>query len=123
MMRARFTLLASLMMLIATFAMTATGFAHRFSDDRSSPELLAYLSMGGTLAEICGETDPAHHLSTTCDACLITQNVLLQEVVNSAPIPAAIECSAPFASARDLLRPARPDTAHPSRAPPARVIA
>lgn len=65
-----------LVLLFASFAMTATAFAHRFASEDPDPELLAYLSMGGAIADICGEDNHAHHLTNACEACLISANAL-----------------------------------------------
>lgn len=82
-----------LLVLIASLAMSATGFAHRFSDAQSSPELLSYLSIGGSLSDICGDIDHSHHLASTCDACLIASNALMP--VASVALPQLLSCKDP----------------------------
>ncbi|WP_298922511.1 hypothetical protein [uncultured Roseobacter sp.] len=63
--------------LVATLAMTSTAFAHRFSKEDDTAALLAYLSMGGTLAELCGSADLAHQATPVCEACIVSASVLL----------------------------------------------
>lgn len=122
MLRMRHTLFASLLMIIATFAMTTTGFSHRFTEDRLTPELLTYLSMGGTFEDICGDSRPAHHLRAGCDACLINSTVFLANADNSVPLPISVDSLAQFSLSQHLWRACATGINHPARAPPALVI-
>ncbi|WP_187429728.1 hypothetical protein ROLI_010240 [Roseobacter fucihabitans] len=122
-MRRQRILATTLLMLIATLAMTATGFAHRFERNAQSAELLSYLSLGGTLEEICGDNAPPHHLNATCEACLISSTILAPETGTGIlfvlpPARSARFSSTPYVGRFATLK----GTGH-ARAPPFRAMA
>ncbi|WP_386679730.1 hypothetical protein [Loktanella sp. R86503] len=100
-------------------AMASTGFAHRFVSQPLDPALTAYVAAGGSLADICGQTDgSSHHSLQSCEAC---------QLVNAAVVPSHDPaCDAPFgllsavhASKADLyFQSATFDMSRAPRAPP-----
>lgn len=120
--RMRHPILPRLVLLIAALAMTLTGFAHQVSDDRDSPELRAYIEIGGALSDICGDQSPAHALSNTCEACLIASNALAPQTIASVSLPDTNERLALFSCVPRVSDNAAPDQTHPARAPPHAVI-
>ncbi len=105
-------------MLLASLAMSAAAFTHRVTQGSQTPDLLAYLSMGGTLEELCGEAGLAHHMTAGCDACRIIANALAPDHTPQATTPmhyARVEHRGLSAS---VAAPRHPDVTPPSRAPP-----
>ncbi|MBW4710468.1 hypothetical protein KX928_21980 [Roseobacter sp. YSTF-M11] len=119
MLRQRFTSAASLLLvLIATLAMTTSAFGHRFSKDDTSDALRAYLSMGGTVAELCGDPDLGHQTSQICEACIIAATALVPDRIVTpvfAPAPSGAGRCSP---ATALPEAGRLEWSHPTRAPP-----
>lgn len=98
--------------------MSAAAFAHRADQAEPSPEMLAYLSMGGTLEELCSSDGPAHHLTSGCEACRITANALTPETTPDAVAPLRFARVPHAATGRRVPPRHRAEIAPPSRAPP-----
>lgn len=61
-------------------ALASTGFAHRFVSQPVDPALAGYVSAGGSLADICGETEGSSHQNVqTCEACRLVTAVVLPD--------------------------------------------
>lgn len=68
--------------LLTTFAVALAlvwvGYAHNTTQAHMPPDLAEYVAIGGSLDDLCGETDAPHHGHTvSCEACRITDLVLL----------------------------------------------
>lgn len=61
---------AKLCLTLAIFvAMASSGFAHRAAPVPLDEGLVAYVAMGGTLDDLCGDAGLGARGSNTCDAC------------------------------------------------------
>ncbi len=103
-------------MLLASFAMSAAAFAHRTT--QPDAEILAYLSQGGTLEELCGADGLAHHLTAGCEACRISANALTPEDAPSVVAPVVFAALAHRAAHAQARRLQHAHVTPPSRAPP-----
>lgn len=122
-MRLYLTHFARLTMLLATLALAVSAFAHRFSDARMSPDLLSYLGAGGTLADICGDTGPAHRAGAPCEACVLAANTLLADPAFAVLLPFNVAIPAIFPPTATLRHTAAPNFEYRARAPPLAMIA
>ncbi len=56
-----------------TVALVAVGFAHRTAQPPLSPELAAYVAIGGAIDDICGAVDGEENATIVdCEACRLT---------------------------------------------------
>ncbi|WP_300062529.1 hypothetical protein [uncultured Roseobacter sp.] len=106
------------LVLLASLAMSAAAFTHRVTQGSQTPDLLAYLSMGGTLAELCGEAGAAHHLTAGCDACRISANALAPDQTPDTTAPLRYARVEHAGVPAPLAAPEHTDVRPPSRAPP-----
>ncbi|MDW3225212.1 MAG: hypothetical protein R8G34_20360 [Paracoccaceae bacterium] len=116
------TFFAKLILVIAALALSATSFAHRFSAEPSSPELVNYLNMGGTLDEICGDIDPAHHLNSACDACLVANSAFLPAAHAATPVSLSCNKRTYLPDTQHQWTATHADHKYRPRAPPTPVI-
>ncbi|QIE45810.1 hypothetical protein G5B38_09885 [Pseudohalocynthiibacter aestuariivivens] len=64
-------------------ALAAIGFAHRGTSAPRDPGLLAYLSAGGTLSDICGDVRGGKGTAGQgCEACRLTGAAILPEMAS-----------------------------------------
>lgn len=106
------------LLILASLAMSATAFAHRMTQDDASPELLSYLSMGGTPEDICGDTGLAHHLTSACEACRISANALAPDDDTCVDVTMTLTPAAFRAIPTLRLIHTRSDISPPARGPP-----
>lgn len=60
---------------LVTLALLSVPFAHRAGAAPVTPEITQYLSLGGSLSDICGDTDL--HIAGGCESCRIVGSMLL----------------------------------------------
>ncbi|MEP2920697.1 hypothetical protein [Sulfitobacter sp.] len=98
---------------LVSVALLSLPFAHRTGAQPLTPEMAEYLAMGGTVAELCGETGTAP--AGGCESCRIGDTMLL--------VPPVVEWRAAQVSA--VLRVAQDRPSAPKRrrsqSPPARA--
>ncbi|KMK68686.1 hypothetical protein [Puniceibacterium sp. IMCC21224] len=108
--------LSRLFVLIAFVAMASSGFAHRLSAPNLDPSLLAYVQVGGSLDDLCGESgDTSHSGSQNCDACRLVHAAVLapveaditRPILRSAASPCRVSAERPPSGRIDLSRAAR----------------
>lgn len=104
------------LLLLASLAMSASAFAHRTT--QPDPDLLAYISMGGTLAELCGEDNLAHHLIAGCEACRISANALAADATAHTLAPVVYGLIQQNETSEAAPAPRHAHLTPPSRAPP-----
>jgi hypothetical protein len=63
---------------LVTLALLSVPFAHRAGAAPVTPEITQYLSLGGSLSDICGDTDL--HIAGGCESCQIVGSMLLPSV-------------------------------------------
>ncbi|MEM8536502.1 MAG: hypothetical protein AAGF56_01435 [Pseudomonadota bacterium] len=63
-------------MSVLLLATTVSAVAHRAIPEQPDDDLIGYLAAGGTIADLCGDTD-AHHLARACDACRIVDHAMV----------------------------------------------
>jgi hypothetical protein len=111
-----FKLLTSFALIVA---MAASGFAHTGSRAALTPELMAYVAAGGSLADICGapiEQDGAQ--GQKCEACRLMGAAILPRTCHGIPVVLSDQ-TRKFAFVAKRLHHARPlDPSHLTRAPP-----
>ncbi|MEP2640751.1 hypothetical protein [Roseobacter sp.] len=118
MIRRAFANCGCVLLLIASLAMSAAAFAHRVADPAPSPDLLAYLDIGGTLEDLCGDTGPSH-LTSACDACRIMANALAPMGARPLHRPQNGRVSVWVRPIAQAMHAPHPPVSPPSRAPPA----
>lgn len=100
-------------------AMAGTGFAHRVIGQDADESLLSYLAAGGTLAELCGQTDQGSHGGgQSCDACRLVDSLVVPSCVQGPAsdwVPALVLFDP---GAAPVLVADAQNPAHPVRAPP-----
>ena len=102
---------------LVTLALLSVPFAHRAGAAPVTPEIAQYLSIGGSLSDICGDTDL--HIAGGCESCQIVGSMLLPpaayssrgELTYTAVRPASTKASAATALPHFV--------SPPVRAPPA----
>jgi hypothetical protein len=60
---------------LVTVALLSVPFAHRAGAAPVTPEISQYLSIGGNISDICGDT--GLHISGGCESCRIVSSMLL----------------------------------------------
>lgn len=65
--------------LIAAFI--SLGFAHKNMQPVMTPDLVAFVAAGGSVADICGgDQYPAHTGTVNCEACRIADNLTVTQI-------------------------------------------
>lgn len=104
---------------VLVFALMAVGFAHRVAPANMTPELAAYVAMGGSLADLCGRTeDPDQTGTVSCEACRIADASIVPREAGNGPV-LVLERTRTFSFVAKRLHHNRPlDPARLTRAPP-----
>lgn len=63
--------------LAVALAMTGSSFAHRSAPSDIDESLLAYVTAGGTLEDLCGQAGLGSSAGNTCDACRLVDSAML----------------------------------------------
>lgn len=107
-------------LIIVSVAMVATGFAHNTRAAAYSPDIVAFLAAGGSLADVCGGTQDGSETGHPydCEICRIAQGLHLTATPNPEPsLTLATTLICQFVAKR--LHNAKPlDPARLTRAPP-----
>ncbi|WP_299963486.1 hypothetical protein [uncultured Roseobacter sp.] len=108
---------AGMLLITASLAMAAASLAHRFALKDPTPEMIAYLSVGGTLDALCGEAGQ-DSAGTRCAACLLGAAAPGPAPHDSAAAPLDTQTMV-FAPPRTrTIVPVKAGQAPPVRAPP-----
>lgn len=76
-----FDLMSRLMVVFAiAIAMIGSGFAHRMGPAEVNETLLAYVSAGGALEDLCVQGGLGSGVSQSCDACRLVDSAALPDV-------------------------------------------
>ncbi|THH37409.1 hypothetical protein E4Z66_10910 [Aliishimia ponticola] len=68
-------------------ALIGIGFAHNFKTSAPSPELAAFVALGGSLADVCGDLDgQGRSGSSECQACRIADAAALIGGCEAVPV-------------------------------------
>ncbi|WP_298858213.1 hypothetical protein [uncultured Sulfitobacter sp.] len=87
------TYLGRLLLAAVTLALLSLPFAHRSSAAPASPEMVQFLAMGGSFADICGDIDTA--TTGNCESCRVVAAMHLAPPVQVAhPVFIAVEVQA-----------------------------
>lgn len=107
--------LRQIMLGLVTLALMTLPFAHRTGAAPLTAEMTDYLAMGGTVAELCGDTGTAP--AGGCESCRISDALML---ATPAPAWRAAQISAALRTPLSRQRTAKRQTAvsPPARAPP-----
>lgn len=103
---------------LLALALVLAGGSHRLQAQTDDPALQAYLDAGGTLAELCSQSDPGAYPVSGCPLCVLAHFAVLPQVhLAFRRAPTAFRRASP-APRHEGLRPRIITARHGIRAPP-----
>ena len=109
-----------LLVVFALFcALANSGFAHRFVSQPFNPALAAFVNAGGSLDDICGDTEGSSHGNAqTCEACRLVNAAVLLDYASLCTIRFYSSAAILAFAGTENFQTTRRNLSHPVRGPP-----